>query len=98
MKWEDKYTTKKDFWGNETVCDENGNEIGKVEKNWLGETVVKDSSGNRIGNFSMDNLGRKTFEEDHYSIFTGHSRKTRVDSSEPEQWEFNNAGEWDGDN
>ncbi len=97
MSWEDKYTSKKDFWGNEVLYDENGKEIGKVEKSFFGESIVRDSRGNKVGTMSTDDLARNVLEEDNYSIFTGHHRKTRVDSREPEPWEFNNSGEWDGD-
>ncbi len=97
MKLEDKYTSKKDFWGNETLYDENGKEIGKVERSFFGESIVRGSSGNRIGSMSTDDLARNVFKEESYSKFTGKKSKTRVDSSEPEIWEFNNNGEWDGD-
>ncbi len=98
MSIEEKFTSKKDFWGNETLYDEKGREIGKVEKNWFGDTVVKNSSGDTIGSFSVDSLGRRTFNEDRVSIFTGHHTKTRVDSNDGDYWEFNNDGEWDGGN
>ncbi len=97
MSLEEKYTVKKDFWGNETLYDEKGREIGKAERSFFGETIVRDSSGNKVGSLGPDDLDRNVFKEDSYSIFTGHHRKTRVDSREPEACEFNNNGEWDGD-
>lgn len=82
------YTTKKDFWGNTTYYDENGNLIGKEETTWLGDRVIKDQYGNRIGRPETDIYGRETIIREKDSFWFGHSETTELKDGELEDWEM----------
>ena len=91
-----KFRIEKSLFGRETVYDENGKQIGTVDTTLFGKHVVRDSSGREIGTLTEDSLGRKILVEDNYSILTGRHRTTHIASDEPEDWEYNNEGDWDG--
>ena len=91
-----KFRIEKGFFGRETVYDENGKMIGTVDTTIFGKRIVRDSSGKEIGTLTEDYLGRKILELDSYSWLTGRHRTTHIASGEPEDWEYNNEGDWDG--
>lgn len=89
------YTTKKDFWGNTTYYDENGNLIGKEETTWLGDRVIKDQYGNRISRPETDIYGRETITLEEDSFFFGKTTKTILKDGELEDWEMcENCGDY----
>lgn len=91
-----KFRIEKGIFGRETVYDEKGKQIGTVDTNIFGRRVVRDSSGREVGTLTEDYLGRKIIEENTFSFFTGPHRTTHIASDEPEDWEYNNEGDWDG--